>query len=878
MKSYKIRSTSRGYKKKKFSKQELLDMSEYELKKICIEHKIIKAYQKSHGKDKLIDIILKYRGENKNLLIDNHVMGGIERVQEIFTENIKTELPGSENIKIPAKLTIYKELGISKEDMYQVTIKNDIAEGNALLINNGIYLCGIFNLIKDRYKKNVYYLKGEAKNLRLDFLANNNYSLYFFDKAESEYIYKNYYSKKELPSMNLNYYKVEIIDFEVRELEDTNTVLGIDFGTSNTSAGAFLNKNYVSEISHNDILNEQIKLNDINFTKFFDKTSETGKWIEILPTIVYVKSCKEGEEVKYLFGYDAKHRMIRNDYSGRASIFQNIKRWINNYNEDIDIYDEGGNLRVVKKRDIIKKYIEHVIEVSERQFKCRFHKLHISSPVKLKKQYLMMFQDILSEYEIEKEEALDEGMAVLYNTLEKQIQKRSFRNGKEYKALVIDCGGGTTDLSSCSFSIEKGKVAYKININTTFENGETNFGGNNLTFRILQFMKIVLAHYYKHDEVLDIDQLLSVSSGDIFRNVDEFGTDEIYKKLDEKYEEAEVIIPTKYSRYENRSGEEYQKVKNNYYFLWEIAENMKKDFFKKTNILRNKFDSRLTEDRDSDLQITLLKKWTLSVMKDNQLVDVNRFPNVVFNITEINKLIRADIYAIVKKFLEKFYESRELMEYSIIKLTGQSCKINIFKEALKEFVPGRSIEFKHRKAGDENYLDLKLSCLKGVIQYINAKKHGNIVVNIENNIPIVPYSISSYTFTDKEKILIETDEKISSANGYISKPITVEEVKFYLKNSEGDLKKEYIYENNTNNRKSVTVEEVMEKYKGKIPQKETDKIGNKEVKFFVFTDSSRWGFYILPISREDEQLYVGQEKYFPFEEELSDLNFFDGSK
>ena len=95
-----------------------------------------------------------------------------------------------------------------------------------------------------------------------------------------------------------------------------------------------------------------------------------------------------------------------------------------------------------------------------------------------------MFKHILPEYEIECEYALDEGLAVLYNTIAEQIETNNFLDGEEYKALVIDCGGGTTDLSTCKFRIRDGHLSYKIDIQTTYENGDTNFGGNNITYRI----------------------------------------------------------------------------------------------------------------------------------------------------------------------------------------------------------------------------------------------------------------------------------------------------------------------------------------------------------------------------------------------------------
>jgi hypothetical protein len=565
---------------------------------------------------------------------------GFERVNAALSKYLINKLTDSESIKIPAKITLYPEIGIKKEDMYMVEAGNNIGESNVLLVNENNSLCGIFNLLRHESRNNRYYLVTE-KNLKIEKSNNRNYSFLFFKKEDSEYIYKTYYSDKTLPPISFQYYRINIADLEIRELEETSTVLAIDFGTSNTTAGAYLNSNYVSNPCYNDILNGRIKLNEINYTRFLDVTRKEERWIELLPTIVYVDDCSDAENIRYVFGYEAKNIMKKNDYTTNASVFQGIKRWVNNYRKTEEIYDERGNMAVVKRGDVVSAYIKHIIQSAEHQFKCRFKNIHISSPVKLKQQFIDMFQEIIPEYNVESQDTMDEGIAVLYNTIADQIEKNRFSDGEEYKALIIDCGGGTTDLSSCSFRIEEGYISYKIDIKTTYENGDTNFGGNNITYRIMQFMKIIFTSYYKNrKEIMDIDKLIDIPGNDIFRFVDEMGVAKVYENFERCYEEAEKFIPTRFKEYENKSREEYQRVKNNFYFLWEIADSMKKEFFRKTNILRNKFDS--TEDRgpDSDLNITTLNKWCLSVLDEGKFRYVYNFPGVVFNIKEITSLLK----------------------------------------------------------------------------------------------------------------------------------------------------------------------------------------------------------------------------------------------
>ncbi len=877
MGSYKLNTIKDTYKRK-YTKEELMEMTTFQLRNICFREKIVKGVINNLDRETFINTILKYRGKEKNYLIQQYEENGFERVYEMLKKYLVSKLEVKEQIQIPAKITLYNEIGINKEDAYKVNVENNvIGESNILLVNENNELCGIFNLIKDEIEENLYYLTVE-KSLKIRKSSNRNYNLLFFNKNHSEYIFRTYYSDQVLVPTNLEYYKIPINELEIKELKETNTVLAIDFGTSNTTAGAYLKTNYVSNPCYNDLLNERIKLNEINYVKFMDVTKKDGRWIEVLPTVVYTANCADADNVKYYFGYKAQKIIRRNDYISRASVYQGIKRWVNNYSKIEEIYDSKGNLAQVKRGQIIREYIKYVIEMAECQFKCKFKNLHISSPVKLKQQFIEMFQEILPEYNIEAKEALDEGIAVLYNTIADQIKKNNFYDGEEYKALIIDCGGGTTDLSSCTFTIEEGDISYKIHINTTYENGDTNFGGNNITYRIMQFMKITFANYYRTEKIaVGIDNLIDIPSSDIFRTIDEIGVHKIYENFQKYYEEAEKVIPTRFKEYENKSTEDYERVKNNFYFLWEIADNMKKEFFQRTNILRNKFDYCKKEE-ESDLIVTALNKWNISVIQNGELEDIHEFPSVVFNIKEISKLIRGDVYEIVRKFLDNFYESGKLQEYSIIKLTGQCCRIDIFKEALKEFVPGRSIEFKQKKENDERVPDLKLSCLRGVVRYLKAKKAGDIEVTIKNEVPIIPYSVSAFNYSHKEKMLICSLEKMNKTQGVISRPLGAEDIEFYLKNAEGNLRHKYVYENDFSKYERVSEDSIDEMYGEKIYQEETDTIRNGEIRFFTFPDEKNWGFYVVPIGRENDELYLGKKKYYAFENDLSELDFFDGVK
>jgi len=107
--------------------------------------------------------------------------------------------------------------------------------------------------------------------------------------------------------------------------------------------------------------------------------------------------------------------------------------------------------------------------------------------------------------------------------------------------------------------------------------------------------------------------LIDIPGKDIYRYVDDYGVEAVYKQFENAFEDAESIIPTRFKEYENHTRDEYLRVRNNHYFLWEIAEEMKKEFFRKTGILRSRFYSESDIQQDSDLNITTVDRWCLSL-------------------------------------------------------------------------------------------------------------------------------------------------------------------------------------------------------------------------------------------------------------------------
>ena len=231
----------------------------------------------------------------------------------------------------------------------------------------------------------------------------------------------------------------------------------------------------------------------------------------------------------------------------------------------------------------------------------------------------------------------------------------------------------------------------------------------------------------------------------------------------------------------------------------------------------------------------------------------------------------------MKRFIEGPYEDGRLYEYSIMRLTGQSCKIDLFRDALKEFIPGKVIESSKSSAFGKDDHSLKLMCLDGAIKYIKDKRFGYTDVAITSEQPAFPYIVTAKTHTGEERILINSLDR-KQTKGYISRNMTDLTLQLYLKDAGGQERYKYSCSFNPRKFNPAEAEEIVEKYQGMIIQDEVDSIMNRELRSFVLADEARWGFLVVPVLREEEQLMLGPDRLFLFETENWMTNFFDGTK
>lgn len=796
--------------KRSYKRSRLDQMTTFQLREICRKERLVTASVDPLDREGFIRLIMRFRGQKDYRHITEFCEGGMERLQAVL-DKISLSMVQDGGIRLPASMVLYEQMAMDELD--GGLVKPDgvsLYEGNLVLVDEMFQIHTCF-FLKQRDKE-YYICKG--KSVPILSPEKHQYSLLFFPAENiSEYLYERYSGIDNTFPGTISCIRIPLLDFEVRKREKTQLPLVIDFGSCNTTMGICLpdgsRKIAVSGQGH------------------------------VIPSVVGIAGV-QGDVIEYLFGYEAM-MLSRNNYQDQdVPVFYDIKRWVSDPNRSEHVILSNGMKLQLGRREMLKAYVEYLLEEAGKQFKCEFSQVQLLAPVRQKEKFRALFQELLPDIEIDC--SLDEGMAVLYSSINKLIAKGNYEPNHWYHALIVDCGGGTTDLTSGKFQIHSGRVSYNIDLETSFENGDTNFGGNNLTYRILQMLKNRICRSLTADEIWE------------------------KREFEDSYRMAEAYLPTAFKDYEEKGRAEYFYVKNNYYYLFELAEQIKKSFF------QAEFQYELwigTEDAELPLD-----KWKLSVRKDRRLVQMNQVVRFPIYLHEIERLLRPDIYRLMKRFLEAKFWDNELDNYQIIKLTGQSCKSRLFEDALKEYVPGILIQ---KEGQEQSKTELKMCCLEGALSYFFNSKLGYMKVARSYQVNALPYEIMAYTHEGKEKTLVRSMDREDHI-GYISRFMVGSQLDIHLMDSEGQRLKTYYYDRGLKAFEQTTQEEIDRSYPGTVIQEETDIIQEGEMKFFIWVSRKRWGFVILPVLRENELMYKGNEMFFDFEDDTWEENFFNGKK
>lgn len=170
-----------------------------------------------------------------------------------------------------------------------------------------------------------------------------------------------------------------------------------------------------------------------------------------------------------------------------------------------------------------------------------------------------------------------------------------------------------------------------------------------------------------------------------------------------------------------------------------------------------------------------------------------------------------------------------------------------------------------------------MCCLEGALAYFQNCRLGYMKVNENYQVGSLPYEIMAYTHENREKLLVRRMDPEDHI-GYISRFHIGNQLDLYLQDGQGNPLRTYHFAYDASKFGQTTQKEIDLLYEGTVIQEETDTILEGETKFFVWISRERWGFVVLPILRDQEILYRGEETFFDFEDDTWELNFFDGRK
>ncbi len=801
--------------KQVYKRSQLEQMTTFQLQEICRNERLASSSTIT-DREGIIRLIMRFRGRKEYRQIDSYCEQGLERIQDVLNK-IPLQIIESGKIGAPASIVLYHGMAMDELDGYQITsVDQPLYEGNLLLVDESlqVYTCCYIKEVQGNY----WICRGKDTVIR-DSEKHHYAFLYFPSERSSEYMYEQYHDLESPYPGTIRAIRIPLLELNVRVAKKTELPLIIDFGSSNTTMGMCL-----SDGSR--------------------KIAVCGEG-HVIPSVIGVTGGQQGE-LQYVFDYDAIMLSQNNYHDQDVPVFYDIKRWISDPDRMERVFLHNGIKVEICRKDMLQAYFNYLIEMARKQFKCEFETVQILAPVRQKEKFKDLFGDLISGVTIDA--SLDEGMAVLFSNVDKLLSRGQYETNHWYRALIIDCGGGTTDLTSGRFRIQSNRVSYAIDLETSYENGDTNFGGNNLTYRILQLIKVELFR-----ELYRLDHMGAEAPVD-------------HDDWEKQYNMSEQILPTQFRHYEDKDRTTYFYIKNNYYYLFDLAEQVKKMFFQQGA----RYELAVGTEKEDDL---FLDKWKLSVMQNDRIKRLDKKVSIRLYLYQMEDILRPDIYLLMDRFLKNKFISNDL-NYDMIKLTGQSCRSRLFEEALKEYVPGVLIQRNDRRTDGT---ELKMCCLEGALSYFFNQKLGYMNVSARYDVGALPYDIMVYTHENQPQTLIHSMDREGHI-GYISRFKVGRQLDIHLMDRSGIHLKTCYFKCSFDAFHQTTQEEIDQQYGGSVIQDETDTILEGEMKFFIWVNRQRWGFTVLPVCRENDLLYKGEETFFDFEDDTWENNFFDGRK
>jgi len=812
----------------------------------------------------------------------------ISFLQDVFKNNTPIEM---DNFKITFRddFEIYKDIDALDECKkgYKIFVEldedmpenADISMTNAFIVDSKGEIQAILDVSKN-VSKNRHYLNLRKGMLKQSIKTGiyNDFKILFFPIDFDKILY--IYTEKDKRAIPFSYVVKNIKKTSIREIEKTDDVLFIDYGAYYTTAAVYTKNESTTEVS----TRRNWKINQIYFypdeicvfkpdvkTYYADlECSKCGK-CGLCPSIIAVKDCT-GDKIKFIYGHEAKKAI----FSSSGTIFMDTKRWLNKIYEIVEIVDDEGNSSNIERIEIIKAFLQYIILCAEQQTKKRYKNICLLNYFEQKQDSLGIYKEILKDCNIIQETDknlmfMNEAIAAIYYSLD---QNKEVYYGRERRSiLLIDCSSNSSHILKVDLAIEnrnsgEGSI---FDIAVRYERGIPSFGGNKLTYRLMQYIKIKLAHYYRNENLSTVKDLLGISYHDVYDFVDENGLEQIYEAFEEKYRAVKSFIPTNFNDYISEA--DILNVKRNFYFLWELAEQIKIYFYENTDAYEFSFDTLRNNSNN----------YYLSVKSDDSLEIYKDYPSIRILREDINLLFKPEIYAVMKRFIEPYYDDNTIYDMGDFIFLGQTTNIGLFGEILKEYIAGG-------KAGAGFNPYKKLKNIRGAALYYGDTSIGSISPCITYYPARQPYYLTTELFTnfsyenenEKSKILLREGQPLCELYSFIDRNYNTKKVAFTLRDYNKAALRVFEFGIDIHEYRETNENELKKRYKW-LKYDDTDRQGDidriipNSLRLFVYGDTENWGFsWVCIAKKENGDLYCSKEYVVTFE--IAYVDYFDGRR
>ncbi|RFZ79594.1 hypothetical protein DS742_07415 [Lacrimispora amygdalina] len=242
--SYTFKQGKEPVRRMLYRKEELNRMTLFQLRDICERETIIHAAVDRMDREELIHLILRFRGSRTPRLIKSHHTSGFQRLETALRESKKIFLPNQ--ISIPGKLTVYKNLDTNLFDGYAIDYIGDLDGVNAVILDKEENICAILNIESFPGVNKLYITR--SSHLVCREATVRDYRMYLFPRNLSDVIWGLYTESTGVLPPEIQLYSVPLMDFSVRNPVESPVPLAVDFGTSNTAAGLYIDHMFYSNI------------------------------------------------------------------------------------------------------------------------------------------------------------------------------------------------------------------------------------------------------------------------------------------------------------------------------------------------------------------------------------------------------------------------------------------------------------------------------------------------------------------------------------------------------------------------------------------------------------------------------------------------------